>query len=600
MEVSSVDGRLPQWSLIIGTILSASIAIWMGYEMVKLPFWGWRPLFLELAGWGCILFPFYNRYSKHDKNQKLLLAASLSGFLFAAAFPPSPLTPLIFIAWIPLIWVEHEVSKSSTRTQKWMVWKYAFHAFLLWNVISTFWVVNTALLAGLIANILNAIIMATVFMLYHVLKHYVVQKWHGIILTSLWISFEYLHMFWDITWPWLTLGNTFAQYPSWVQWYEFTGVFGGSAWVFLVNYLLYQLYVKYKRKEKVGRRSGFQIAVVLFLPFMISFVLLQKSINHQSEERPIEVAVVQPNYEPHYQKFEVPDQVQMQRVLDLSDSIVTDQTEYLVLPETVFSYVMVNELSRNRMVRQLSNFVDQHPKLNLVTGLATYRVFQESDDLPKTVRKRSDGLIYDVQNSAIEIEANDPGIELYFKSKLVPGAEFFPFKSVLPFIEPIVRQLGGSMGHATQPERSVFSSEAGRVAPVICYESIYGAYVGEYVRMGATMIFILTNDGWWDDTPGHLQHLAFSSLRAIEHRRPIARSANTGVSAFVTSEGKILDPTEYEVASAIRRVVTPRSDLTFYSKWGDYIARLAVALTLLLFGFTFTTFLKWRSNTPKK
>jgi apolipoprotein N-acyltransferase len=335
-----------------------------------------------------------------------------------------------------------------------------------------------------------------------------------------------------------------------------------------------------------------KIGLLIVLPIGLSLILLRKSLNHKSEARSVEIAVVQPNFEPHYQKFNVSGEDQLQRFLLLSDSIVTNNTDYLVFPETSFSYVMINQIRQNRTIRQLQNFVDSYPSLNLVTGLATYRVFQNSDDLPHTIRKRNDGLIYDVQNSAIEITSHDPGIEVYFKSKLVPGAEFFPFKKILPFIEPIVRQLGGSMGHAKQPERSVFESGAGIVAPVICYESIYGAYVGEYIQKGANVIFIITNDGWWDDTPGHRQHLAFASLRAIEHRRPIARSANTGVSAFITPEGKILSATQYEQTTAIRNKVTPRNDVTFYTKWGDYLARVAVGIAALFIVFVFSAIWK--------
>ena len=90
------------------------------------------------------------------------------------------------------------------------------------------------------------------------------------------------------------------------------------------------------------------------------------------------------------------------------------------------------------------------------------------------------------------------------------------------------------------------------MAPVICYESVYGEYSTGYIKKGAQAIFIMTNDGWWDNTAGHRQHLYFASLRAIEARRAIARSANTGISAFVNQRGDILQPTRYDEPIAIK------------------------------------------------
>lgn len=596
MEALFPDLNLSLKGRLLASAICLSVALWMGYEMASLPFWGWRPLFLELACWGLIFFPFFNRYSRHSANGRFLAASTASGLMLSFAFPMMPLFPLIFVAFIPLLWIEDQLSKHATAMRPGAVWKYGLHAFIVWNVISTFWVVNTALAAGLIANFLNAILMATVFMLYHIVKHYVGPRWPVMIFLSFWISFEYLHLFWDISWPWLTLGNTFAMFPSLVQWYSYTGVFGGTAWVIVLNFLFYRMLCGFMQNRKIDRVKGGTALLLLIVPVIFSLLLREHSLNVTPVLKQAEVAVVQPNYEPHYQKFDVPAEDQLERFLVLSDSIVTDSTDYLVFPETSLPYVLLNRIDRNEPIRRLRAFVDRYPGLKLVTGVASYRIFSEGDPLPETVRKRRDGLLYDAQNAAIEIASGREEILVYFKSKLTPGAEFFPFKKFLPFIRPVVEQLGGSMGLTTQDERTVFTSVHGGVAPVICYESVYGAHVGEYVRNGATMIFIVTNDGWWDDTPGHRQHLAFSSLRAIEHRRPIARSANTGSSAFITSEGQILDATPYEVTTAIRRTLTPRNDITFYTRWGDYIPRTMAGLLILYVVFSLASFWKRRAG----
>jgi apolipoprotein N-acyltransferase len=163
----------------------------------------------------------------------------------------------------------------------------------------------------------------------------------------------------------------------------------------------------------------------------------------------------------------------------------------------------------------------------------------------------------------------------------------FPFKKVLFFLRPVIEKLGGSYeGLTMQPERSVFDGGPLKIGPIICYESIFGDYTGGYVRNGATALFIITNDGWWDRTPGHIQHLKLGTLRAIEHRRPIARSANTGISCFIDIKGRILQPTEYGVATAIKGEIIPETRITFYTRYGDLIAKamIIVSILLLLFG----------------
>lgn len=137
-------------------------------------------------------------------------------------------------------------------------------------------------------------------------------------------------------------------------------------------------------------------------------------------------------------------------------------------------------------------------------------------------------------------------------------------------------------GFASQKEREVFQNGAARVGPVICYESVFGSFLGGFVRKGADALFILTNDGWWDCTAGHRQHLKYASLRAIELRRDIARSASTGISCLISQTGDIRQATAYGEATAIKGEIRLNQERTFYSLWGDMIGRLALFMSVLL------------------
>src|SRR5690606_18143444 len=81
--------------------------------------------------------------------------------------------------------------------------------------------------------------------------------------------------------------------------------------------------------------------------------------------------------------------------------------------------------------------------------------------------------------------------------------------------------------------------------PSICYESVYGEHTARQTRLGSQAIIVITNDGWWGNTPGYKQHFSFSRLRAIENRKSVARSANTGTSGFIDQRGNVVAATEY-------------------------------------------------------
>ena len=128
---------------------------------------------------------------------------------------------------------------------------------------------------------------------------------------------------------------------------------------------------------------------------------------------------------------------------------------------------------------------------------------------------------------------------------------------------------------------------------MICYESIYGAYVNEYIKQGAQFLGVLTNDAWWGDTQGHKQLLSYTRLRAIETRKSIARSANTGISAFINQRGEIIQSLGYGKKGALRGTVLANENITTYVRYGDYIARLSAFIGI---GIFLMSFLKKRSE----
>ena len=213
----------------------------------------------------------------------------------------------------------------------------------------------------------------------------------------------------------------------------------------------------------------------------------------------------------------------------------------------------------------------------------------------KLYLKREDGLYQSVHNSATCY--NKYGVtDLYHKSRLVPGVEKMPFPKLFWFLEDLVINLGGprtslSPDTAQHAFYTTINDGTVKVGTVICYESAYGEIFSDFVKDGAQLMAVITNDAWWGDTPGYKQHFLFSRLRAIESRRTVLRSSNPGISAFIDESGDVHQATKYNTRLAIKQNVYPNDYITFYTRHGDYLARIAVVLasicllwTLLLWG----------------
>ena len=448
-------------------------------------------------------------------SQKIFLSI-VSGLLFVLSWPGNGgFAPLLFLVFVPLLFVEDAIF----RSQRGNIFRISYPSFVLFNSLSAYWLymvsegLETKLSVYLFVVIVNSALMALVFHLFHFTRRKIGSKEGYIGLVLYWIGYEYFHYHWELSWPWLNLGNGFANSVHWVQWYEYTGVWGGTIWIFVVNILIFKILDKaitYRATIKQNRLNIVLFILILLLPIIFSMYIYS---SYQEKENPVTITVLQPNVDPYSEKYVLGFEEQLNSMLSLVSADQLNSSDYLIAPETaLIEDIWVNDLKRSVSIPIIKKFIADYPQLNFVSGLTSYYIFAENEQLSSTVRKlgKSDRW-YDAYNSAIQINSTD-NIEFYHKSKLVPGVEKMPFTSFLKPLEGLALDLGGTIGSlGTQEEAEVFISHDGKVkiAPVICYESIYGEYVGEYVKAGANLIFIITNDGWWGDSPGYVQHLAY-------------------------------------------------------------------------------------------
>ncbi len=585
------SNSLLRWTIALTALVSVGSALFMWLKNQQQLLWGHWPLLFFGSAWIMILAVHLLRRKERSLHLRWLALAITSGVLLSVGFPPFPGFFTLFIGFVPLLWLAHEINNSSGLNRPIRVASfYAYVSFVTWNLLTTWWVTNTALAAGAVAIFANSALMLIPFVVFLYFNKYVGERTAYWTFVVSWICFEYGHMRWEITWPWLTLGNglsTFAWIP---QWYSYTGVLGGSLWILMANVFIFKLWKKYKEAGLISRRRIIGIALFLLTPIGVSIWMYAQYIDSGESKQTL---IIQTNYEPHYEKFTIPESEQVARYLQQIQSGMKAETDFVLLPETVLDYVDLQLIPRNMSMALLLEGLEKNPDATLILGVSAHEVFEQMPADNRNVRISNQGggpIYWRAYNSAIQLKGGLENAEIYHKSKLVPGPEIFPYSKYLFFFKPIIDQLDGTIeGLGTQQERSVFRSANGDVAPVICYESVFGEYVTQYIRNGAKAIFIMTNDGWWDRTPGHQQHLLIGRLRAIENRRSIARAANTGISCFINQRGDIIQPTNYDEEKTIQGEILLNDSITFYTTWGDIIGRLCLfiggfQMLYLLFG----------------
>jgi apolipoprotein N-acyltransferase len=325
------------------------------------------------------------------------------------------------------------------------------------------------------------------------------------------------------------------------------------------------------------------------VPVVCSNLILsyQKTINSIDTNSPAStqnVLVVQPNIDP-YQKFEISSaSSQIAALISATESNIDRGTTLVLWPETAMSVAdWQDNITTNPYYQPIFEFSKRHPRLHILSGIETYKKYGATKETA-TAKQSSDGsFYYDAFNAAVYINNGTP-LAFYNKSKLVPGVETLP--TFLNFLGPLLEQFGGSTGgYGKSKEAEVFTSNGCQYisAPIICYESIYGAYVGTYKQKSANLLAIITNDGWWGNTSGHKQHLQYATLRAIETRTWVARSANTGISAVIDPLGNIVAQKGWNEKAVIKYSIPTKSTLTFYAKYGDWLYLIFSCFAVLLF-----------------
>lgn len=528
---------------------------------------------------------------------KNIFLAAISALLFSVSWPTYGVPFFVFFAFVPLLLMEQNISKFSNIKRKGlMVFALSYFAFIVWNIVTTGWLYyaknpdgSNAIFAVVFPVVVNSLLMSTAFQLYHWYKKVRGTYFGLVFFVAIWLSFEKFHLGWEFTWPWLNLGNAFSEYPKIIQWYDTIGATGGSFWILLINVFTFYA-IRIWEAGRIRKDLIKNVTILLVLIFIPIFISIYKYNSFQ--EKPIgkvNVVLLQPELDPYNEKYSKDSLQILDELLTLAEQNSKGKVDFFIAPETAFpgrGSLSENGFNKSISITIAKEFLAKHPKSILLTGASTHKfLFNESETENYSV-KLQDGVWANSYNSALQIIPNQ-NVDVYHKGKLVPGVEIFPY---IRFLKPILGDAMLDFGGATSSlgidkERTVFTNNfnKAKVAPIICYESIYGEFVTDYVRNGANLLAIMTNDSWWDNSEGHRQLLSYARLRAIETRREIVRAANSGISAHINARGDILEDTIYGDQTALVVKANLLEENSNYTKIGDLISRIAIfALGFLL------------------
>lgn len=510
--------------------------------------------------------------SINSTRSRLLLVLLSVALLSAGWLGLSGLTELV--ALVPLLIISEGYGSSARDWWRMLGW--AALTFLLWSAATIWWVWIATPLGPIAAGVVGTFYNLCAVMTYHYVAKRAPRALAYTLLVTVWIATEWAYNSADVmSFPWLLLGQGLARDVWAVQWYEYTGVFGGTLWVLVTNVAIFEMW-------RVGGKSARLRAVLIAtLPMLFSAVLY---LRYEPSAEEAQVAVVQPNV-PCYEEERAESNIGSTRE-NLRELLaeVEEGCLFVLMPESALAYLpevsSMDEAAVDMyqpLLRYMSGEGDDAAKY--IYGASTSR-FYGAEPATTTARYNDFYGWYDRFNSALLVNCRGEVESIYHKGRLVIGVEAIPFKGLFDLFEV---DLGGISGQLGWGERYVLFENCGvEIGPAICYEGLYGEYYAGFVKAGATVMGVISNDGWWGDTLGHRRLYDFCRLRAIETRRAIARSANTGISGFISPRGdSLVEPLEWNERGVLTADVELRREKTIYVEYGDWVARVSTYIAVL-------------------
>lgn len=504
----------------------------------------------------------------------------LTSLFLGISYPGSGgLWPVVFIALIPFFFV---IRRGALRTSLLA----GLTSGMLFYMILLYWIIIVLSKYGGLPWIVSSqgLVLLALYMSFYLIAFSAVARlfFRGFpdylslwLLPGLWVGLDWFRGMFLTGLPWMDLGYSLYDVPLLIQIADLGGHHAVSFCIVLVNTFFFFLIDKKISLARFLSLSPAVVAVVLVVFYSDSRFAEIQSLEKSETTQKVTLGVVQGNirqdqkWSPELQEKTVRDYVELSRTL-----YAGEVPDFVIWPETALPFYPQS----SEFMAPLYNFT-RELGTEVLSGAPWYEIVD---------RKARKIKFY---NSAVFFTAGGSYKEQYYKTHLVPFGEYVPFKKYLPFISPLVEAVGDfTPGVIEKP------LENGKVKAgvLICFESVFPDLSRRWVDAGANIIINLTNDAWYGRSSAPVQSLAMSVMRAVETRRSVVRSANTGISAFIAPTGEVIKKSDIFVPWADKNEVALLSGKTFWNRYGYKFA--PACLVMSVFAFVLAAFLQKRAE----
>lgn len=466
----------------------------------------------------------------------------------------------IFIAYVPILIY---LRTTSSRYQLHLIYLILF----LSNIISLFWLKNT------LSNI-HYIILCLLFTVFSMLPFYVYKKkLNTILFLTLFLFLEFVLVNSKFTYPMSLLGLSLTSYPNIIQWWEYTGLIGGSLWILVVNLTLFNLFFK------VNIKNIITALVIISFPLIISFYISKQEI--ATKKSNIGFYAIRTDLPAEQVKYQMSSSQLTKHLVQITKEGIekekSNDNTVILFPETA----LIHPKSIKKIKDKDFDYLFDQGLINDKYAILTGGLLKEYDTIDQklehTFKHKGDfmGEEYLLFNSVFFLSKEKTDYRV--KEKLVPFNEYLPYYQFMG--KHLTKFLYNGVFHfSTYDNRKNFEFKEINITPLICYESFVGNFVRKFIN--TDVIVVGLNEGWYNSKKGFRLAEGHALARAIENRRDIIKSSNCGVTSYINYKGQVIK-NNYNKESAF--LVHPNicRKKTIYSKYGDYIGLIALVIFCL-------------------
>jgi len=491
-----------------------------------------------------------------------------SGLLLSASFPGTGASWLAWIALVPLF-------IALVGLDFWEGFRCGFLAGMAHFLTLLYWLVPTMVQYGplpLYVSVPLLVLLSAYLSLFPALfcGVFTTLPLRGIALVSgipaLWVFFEYLRSVLFTGFPWALLGYSQVKWLHLIQVSDIVGVYGVSFLILSFNAALFTLYLSGTRRlisppRFVGGSLVWAILLVACSWIYGEWRIRQVDAGAALAEK-VQVAVVQGNidqavkWDPQYQAASV------EKYLALTRKTQKTKPDLVVWPETATPFYFLRDEALSAAVLEGIKAYDS----DFMIGSPAYE--------PKNGR-------IEYFNSAYLIDSKGTVFGRYDKAHLVPYGEYVPLKKWMPFVGKMVEHVGD---FTAGEEGAVIDWRRKPLGTLICYEVIFPGLSRAAAKNRARLLINLTNDAWYGDTSAPHQHFFMAVFRAVENRRALVRSANTGISGFIDPVGRVTGQTPLFKEAVLNETVPLMTGTPLYHHLGDIFPLACAGITVAAVG----------------